>query len=455
MEEGNAPNICEFCEASSEIKLKCVNCNLFLCRGCHLKIHSKIKATKDHIGIDIKDYCTESIVEKSRKVNLKQMSCVKHTQKTCFMFCRDCEQLICSTCVIDSHQQHKLEEIIHAYNEKERTLKNVTVQIDNEIPKVEYHATRLREMKYTGEKNFIDIQLKILQHEFDIKENISVEAKTLLKQVDDRWEVTKDSIIRQRKQIQKSIEDLEKQKAQLNIVLHSRQAVDIFVKDTETYCLLSNTCLSHVQTEQFRLTPSECDLEGIGYLQCIHVNNENQIVVGSRFENESPYEEEYFTGMIMVFKSVDNCYERTLEEFVEELLFSKILYRFLPDRIISTKDNDYCLIVRETLHERKQIARFDDEFGFKWTYDGCCENDFYPIDLTESPTELIFVVDSYKGGAIHVLNRDGNVLTCNLFVNENFPDPLLIDINGTEMLLIGCKKAKENQLAHIDLFKLN
>lgn len=111
---------------------------------------------------------------------MKQMSCVVHIQRTCLLFCRDCERLI--------------------------------------------------------------------HHEDQIKENISMEAKTLLKQVDNQWNVTKDSLIKQRKQVQKSIDDLEKRKAQLNLILQSRQAVDFFVKNTEIKHLLPNTGLCPVQT---------------------------------------------------------------------------------------------------------------------------------------------------------------------------------------------------------------
>ncbi|VDI38047.1 Hypothetical predicted protein [Mytilus galloprovincialis] len=539
------PKICEFCEASCEIKMKCVNCNLFLCRDCHLKIHSKIKAANDHIGIDIQDYCTESILENSRKVNLKQISCLKHNQKTCFMFCRDCEQLICSTCVIESHKRHKFEEIDFAYHTKVHQLEHESVHIESEIPKVEIQATRLREMKLEVENNIKEIKSKIFQHEYKIKEDISMEAKTLLKQVDNRWEVTKDSIIKQRKLIQKSIEDLEKRKPQVNLVLHSRRASEIFVTAKDIKPLLLNTCFSHVQSENLRFTPRKDDLEDIGIChkkqrfqfvhasqtnlaiskiietkenqyvlyssvenklqqvqfihntisilkevndieardiavskysgvilltmsgvyclsdtgklgklilgtdcenwqeeQCIHVNNENQMVVGSQCYNGCPYEYQYY-GIVMVFESVKHFIDQTPGEMDEKPLFSKILDDFIPDRIISTKDNDYCLIVRETIHERKKIARFSHTFEFKWIYDGCCKHGFNPIDLTETPTMLICVVDNYDGGAIHVLNKDGDVLTCNLFAKEEVADPLSVYVTVTGMLLIGCEKIRK------------
>ncbi|VDH99580.1 Hypothetical predicted protein [Mytilus galloprovincialis] len=558
MEDEQIPKICEFCEASREIKMKCINCNLFLCRACHLKIHSKIKAANDHIGIGIQDYCTESIFKYTRKVNLKQISCLKHNDKTCFLFCRDCEQLICSTCVIKSHKRHKFEEIDLAYHKKMHQLEHESEQIDSEIPNVEIQETKLREMKLEGENNIKEIKYKIFQHEYKIKDDISIEAKTLLKQADNRWELTKDSIIKQRKRIQKSREDLEKRKAQLNLVLHSRRASEIFVTAKEVKPLLLNTCFSYVQIETLLFSPRKCDLEDIGVyhkkerfafvcaiqtnlhdisrmleidekkyvlyssvekklqlvqfisnainiqkeiidivvsdiavskdsrillliksdlycltdtgklkklelgtayedldsVQCIHLNNENQIVVGSKFDNDYYFEEERYYGMIMSFDSVDHFCNRTQEEFEEEPLFNKILYSFLPDRIISTNDNDYCLIVRETLFESKQISRFNHEFESKWIYDGCCKHTFYPIDIAESPAELICVVDNYKGGVIHVLNRDGNVLTCNLLSNEDVACPISVHITVSGMIFIGSEKNKKNQQAHIYLFKL-
>ncbi|CAC5378968.1 unnamed protein product [Mytilus coruscus] len=541
MEAELIPKICEFCEASREIEMKCVNCNLFLCGACHLKIHSKIKAANDHNGINVQDYCTESIFENSRKVNLKQMSCIKHNQKTCFMFCKDCEQLICSTCIIESHDQHKFEEIDNAYHEKVNKLENETIRIDSEIPKVEIKATRLREMKFEGEKSFLEIKSKIFQHEYQIKEDISMEAKTLLARVDARWKVTKDSITKQGKQVQKIRDDLKKRNAQLSLILNSRQADEFFSKASNINHLSPITFLSHVQIETFRFTPSNRDCKEIGLchkkerfeffhafqtnlaiskmlkieenqyvlyshienklqqvqfidktiniqkevnnvvasdiasnlycltdngklmrlplctncqysddLICIHVNNENQIVVGSKFD-DNPYEEIY-SGMIMIFTSVVYFHDYTYKE-IEDPLFRRVLDNFIPDRITSTRDNDYCLIVRETLHGRKQIARFNHKFEFKWAYDGCCKDNFFPADVTEAPSELIYVADAYNG-TIHVLNQDGDVVTCNLLANENVADPLSVYITVPGMIFIGCKKTKKNQPAHIYLFKL-
>ncbi|CAG2255624.1 unnamed protein product [Mytilus edulis] len=177
------------------------------------------------------------------------------------------------------------------------------------------------------------------------------------------------------------------------------------------------------------------------------------MVVGSQCYNGCPYEYQYY-GIVMVFESVKHFIDQTPGEMDEKPLFSKILDDFIPDRIISTKDNDYCLIVRETIHERKKIARFSHTFEFKWIYDGCCKHGFNPIDLTETPTMLICVVDNYDGGAIHVLNKDGDVLTCNLFAKEEVADPLSVYATVTGMLLIGCEKNKKNELAQINLFKL-
>ncbi|VDI53476.1 Hypothetical predicted protein [Mytilus galloprovincialis] len=558
MEGEILPKICEFCEASPEIKMNCINCNLFLCRACHLKIHSKIKSANDHIGIEIQEYHAESISENSRKVILKQMLCVKHNQKTCFMFCRDCEQLICSTCVIESHQQHTFEEIDHAYDEKEKELRSLTVQLDSEIGTVETHAARLLEMKSEGEKNVLEVKSKILQHEDQIKENISMEAKTLLTQVDNRWEVTKDSITKQRKRVQKRIVDLEKRKAQLNLILHSRQASEIFVTAKEMKRLLPNTCLSNVQIETLRFTPSEIDLENIGvchkqeryehvcnfqtnlndvskmleieenqyvlyssvenkvqqvqfinktinvqlevddveasdiavtkdrhtllliesyvycltdnceliqltlgmacedlrYVQCINVNNENQIVVGSIFENP-PYDEEPYSGIVAVFAPIVHFNDQTYEEVDEEPLFSKNFDNSIPQKIISTVNNDYCLIVTltDSLHDTKLITRYNHEFEFTWQYNGCCKDKFSPVDVTESPSELICVADNFNS-AIHVLNQDGDVLTCNLLVTEVVANPLSIYINSNGLLFITCEKTNEHQPPHIYLFKL-
>ncbi|VDI45605.1 Hypothetical predicted protein [Mytilus galloprovincialis] len=72
-EKAQAPAMCQFCEESPEIKWKCVNCDLFLCKLCCSKIHSKSKASMEHEIINLKDIDTENLAKTMRKVDLQNL----------------------------------------------------------------------------------------------------------------------------------------------------------------------------------------------------------------------------------------------------------------------------------------------------------------------------------------------------------------------------------------------
>lgn len=40
--------VCQFCETSRETTWRCLNCDLFLCRVCNSKIHSKVMSSIEH-----------------------------------------------------------------------------------------------------------------------------------------------------------------------------------------------------------------------------------------------------------------------------------------------------------------------------------------------------------------------------------------------------------------------
>ncbi|CAC5381842.1 unnamed protein product [Mytilus coruscus] len=94
---------CNMCEETAEVKFRCLDCDYLLCLKCR-KMHAKVKALQKHTVVDLKDetvVVTKSIAEHANNCHL-------HKDETYIMYCKDCEQLVCPSCIIENHQKHTL-----------------------------------------------------------------------------------------------------------------------------------------------------------------------------------------------------------------------------------------------------------------------------------------------------------------------------------------------------------
>ncbi|CAG2224151.1 TRIM71 [Mytilus edulis] len=130
--------VCQFCETSNEPKYKCVNCDLILCEGCKIKIHTKIKKTEVHQVLDLKEFSNLGASETIRHLDLKDIQCSIHNAEHCIIYCEDCKVLLCAVCLLESHQTHTLAKISEVYHKKESELiENITKQRDNLITELD------------------------------------------------------------------------------------------------------------------------------------------------------------------------------------------------------------------------------------------------------------------------------------------------------------------------------
>lgn len=72
------------------------------------------------------------------------MKCTTHNDRTCFLFCKNCDQPVCSSCIISIHQNHTLCEIDDAYEEKVDDTENLNSEVENKIAFLKNEETRLQ-----------------------------------------------------------------------------------------------------------------------------------------------------------------------------------------------------------------------------------------------------------------------------------------------------------------------
>lgn len=78
------PAKCQFCEDSTDIYCKCINCDVFLCQICAIRNHSKCRSLQAHIIINLQDYGSEEVAATQRPVDLDHMTCSVSEQNFTF-----------------------------------------------------------------------------------------------------------------------------------------------------------------------------------------------------------------------------------------------------------------------------------------------------------------------------------------------------------------------------------
>lgn len=106
---------CQFCNQSTGIKWKCINCDLLLCSLCSYNIHSKQKSSKNHKIINIQECGTEEEAQLHRTVNLVNLTCGIHDGHRAVTYSKDCAAVICFKCSKGPHNNHNVEDILIAY----------------------------------------------------------------------------------------------------------------------------------------------------------------------------------------------------------------------------------------------------------------------------------------------------------------------------------------------------
>ncbi|XP_071149147.1 uncharacterized protein [Mytilus edulis] len=220
--------VCQFCETSNEPKYKCVNCDLILCEGCKIKIHTKIKKTEVHQVLDLKEFSNMGASETIRHLDLKDIQCSIHSAEQCIIYCEDCKVLLCAVCLLESHQTHTLSKIAEVYHKKVKELQELDSKIHQELPFYTDLEKELKKMKSVENDQYDEIKQRILKKESELKENITKQRENLITELDKLWKPREDKISKQLTDTAEKCDALTRNKAQIEETFQSHNATDIF-----------------------------------------------------------------------------------------------------------------------------------------------------------------------------------------------------------------------------------
>lgn len=102
---GNAPKYdCEVCDKKEVAEHYCDDCGDFLCPECS-NFHRTFKATKGHTINDLSAITLEESIDMKSKGMQKMAKCPEHSDPFS-LYCEQCNTVICSVCLTESHTAH-------------------------------------------------------------------------------------------------------------------------------------------------------------------------------------------------------------------------------------------------------------------------------------------------------------------------------------------------------------
>ncbi|XP_071148986.1 uncharacterized protein [Mytilus edulis] len=220
--------VCQFCETSNETKYKCVNCDLILCEGCKIKIHTKIKKTEVHQVLDLKEFSNLGASETIRHLDLKDIQCLIHNAEHCIIYCEDCKVLLCAICLLESHRTHNLTKITEVYHKKVKELQELDSKLCEELSFYVDLEKEMKQIKSVENDQYTDIKQRILKKESELKENITKQRENLITKLDKLWKPRQEEMSRQLKDAKEKYEALARNKAQIEETFQSHNATVIF-----------------------------------------------------------------------------------------------------------------------------------------------------------------------------------------------------------------------------------
>ncbi|XP_052076187.1 tripartite motif-containing protein 75-like [Mytilus californianus] len=205
--EVKIPSLCQMCDESSNIKWMCIECDLSFCAECELKFHKKSKTLAGHNKIDIEQCGKENIAKAIHKAGLKNMNCKLHSDLICVLFCQNCQQPVCTNCVLtNSHEEHKLFSISDVYDEKLYEMEDFHKRVQKDILFCSQVQSELKQILDGGMKRYSEQKDILLSKETDLITESQKNTKALLDEVDSEWKTLEGSLT-QEINVMKTIKD--------------------------------------------------------------------------------------------------------------------------------------------------------------------------------------------------------------------------------------------------------
>ena len=252
------PKLCELCKIDITIKWRCVECNKLICDRCK-EIHLNVQTNIQHQIIDIKSLFQDV----QPNIITDNIPCTEHTTKMTCLFCRTCDHLVCTDCILSKHDKHNFEPVEKILLKKLDELKGAEARYSKDLTlcqeKVE--EFQIGETKY--ESLFDETITTIKKREKQLIDGITKHSQKLQNEIE-----------LERKTVKKTFCDLKRQadQAEKTIILHqdeivaalkSIQGSTIFTTATKSKKMMSNLNFNQIPSEFKNFIPGKETVDDI------------------------------------------------------------------------------------------------------------------------------------------------------------------------------------------------
>jgi len=270
---GQIPIACQICENDTKIKWKCLDCNHLMCQNCKDKIHPKF--ANNHTVIDIKEV---GLHTEAKKLNFRNIQCKQHIGHVCCLFCKNCDHLVCPTCVSKAHNKHDLVEIKKGYEMKVDRLKKGLMKFEKDKKLLTEEMGELDGKIISENSKFVEVNQNILTQEAAAIEIVKQNAKELMNKLDQKSKMIQQTL-------KQAVDKNELKRRQLNgnitMVESIIDTVDVsmFFQEVEKVeksinDVISSTKLNYIALPIFE--PGDLTLNTVGML-LIESTEENKV----------------------------------------------------------------------------------------------------------------------------------------------------------------------------------
>lgn len=215
---------CKLCECVTDIKWKCLQCDIVMCEKCKLRIHPNIKNAKDHKVMDIKEVAAQH----SSKLDFRNIKCAEHLGQVCNRYCLSCDRIVCPLCTSKTHNRHALLEIGEGYEIQVEKLKNKQKKIRSNMEILGQRKVQLIDTVKMENSKYRETKKKIHSQNVVLKNAVDRLTEKLAKDLDQKWEGIHNYSEREEKKISHQKKSLETCHSKLEDIVKSRNVAKFF-----------------------------------------------------------------------------------------------------------------------------------------------------------------------------------------------------------------------------------
>ena len=165
---------CDNCKAQKQTntaKFFCESCRMGYCSNC-VKKHEKNPIFKNH-----------KVTTKAAVVATEHASCRTHEGEQAKYFCRTCEQLICTMCIMNEHDGHNVIEVDELFSQHQDDVRNLQNVVTSKLERLRSRATQLEALRALNLKSCQQAEINIKQRTRDLIDSVRAQESTLLEEL--------------------------------------------------------------------------------------------------------------------------------------------------------------------------------------------------------------------------------------------------------------------------------